>query len=222
MPREFITSSFFREKEQTVEGKIEINENFLENLSQFSKKLPASSRDNYQYFINNINNIDIFRDLEYLLNNLTKEENELNKLLESSHRAYTKIPHIGYQLSTYGVEVPWINRQAFLDLKQGKVDEQFNFFRTPEEEQMVKLILKHDALKKVLEYKNAKTTGQKLKLLPEQKQSMEHILQQLKKVQPEWKEELEKLATDQEYYHQSLKNLQIQLEHRLAKQSEQQ
>lgn len=219
------TQSLSREGIERKESKrIELTENIFRQLAAVERFLPKSTQPQHRAFLEGISQKYIFHDLERFLSIWVPEQDDKRrKILEEGHTSLSKIAELGYGLRQKGLDIPWVNPEADKllaeeqrKLETGKEVDQVNLYRSLEEKQMVELIAKHDAMKTVLEYQQAKQAGQQLALFDKQRNDLEHILYKLENIPIEIKNDLKKIIEDDDYYHKSLAGLQNQLQKKLT------
>lgn len=206
-----------------VEGKgkrVELDENFFNNLESVAAKLPKSERKLYQGQLQLANRY-VLHEIEREFNLLVPNpDNERMKMLQKDHDSLPFIAQLGEKLKLFGIDVPWVNpsrKEQILLQDEGKLD-RVDAFRSVEEEQMLKLITKHDALKQTLIYAaGEKKVRGRLGLTDEQVESMGHIIVKFNQLPVEYKDEFIKLVNDDGFYHESLDRLRYQLKNRLTR-----
>ncbi|MFH1111770.1 MAG: hypothetical protein V1712_01730 [Patescibacteria group bacterium] len=201
---------------------LELDENIFQNLKEVEDLLPKSAWRSYEVKLNRINKF-MLNDLEREFNILsTKPDHSREQMLEASHKAMSEIASLGRNLKRYGFKIPWIDPE-FDDLirlrDEGKLndDKKISLFRSTEDEQAIKLIAKHDALRLALTYAESKKSMGKIGLTNEQIESIEHIINQFNNLPLEDKADFERLVNNDDFYHQSLDRLRQQLSRRLNK-----
>mgnify|MGYP001589627083 FL=1 len=214
--------------EHNESKQVELTENIFGQLAAVERFLPKSVRPLHRAFLEGISQKYIFHDLERLLSIWVPEQDDKRKkILKEGHTSLSKIAELGYRLQKNGLNIPWINPRAdeLLAEEQRKLEVgeevgQVNLYRSLEEKQMLELIAKHDAMKAVLGYQQAKQAGRRLPLSDERRDDFEHILYKLKNMPIEVRNDLEKIVKDDNYYHKSLASLQNQLQKKLANTAE--
>ncbi|MFH1867268.1 MAG: hypothetical protein ABIJ81_04275 [Patescibacteria group bacterium] len=216
------SSLYAPESHEATYEQLELDENIFHNLSKVEKLVPESERKLYQGNLESIRNF-AFYDLEREFNLLLpKPDHSRDKLLDASHEAIPCLARLAEKLKGYGLKVPWINPKVDEQIKlrdEGKLSggKKINYYRSMEEEQMIKLISTHDSLKQALTYANSKKKVGKLGLSKEQVESTKHIIDHFNNLPPQYKEEFDRLVNDDDFYHESLDRLRQQLDRRLAK-----